>query len=284
MIISDVTQVPTLFTAASTTQAEPPVDENPEVLPQAEAADPAPVEAEAEGGRGDGVLRKLLDGQFNGVADVRLRINFHDELAAAAAAAVESAAGEAGANVSSAVGAQLDELSSALALSDEQLGALSAEQQAFSEAVSGAAEAFSGAAEGAGESLTGGLQQAFDSLVAAVQAVIAPEPPEPAPPPAIPADADGHGDGDVNVSDPGIIAASIEPMAVEEQLAAVQEVFAAAMQELADALAGASALPELSLPTGNGVAYNKFLAVYNTLFAAPEAADGDPQPALDTTA
>ncbi|KKM77706.1 hypothetical protein LCGC14_1367340, partial [marine sediment metagenome] len=207
MIISSVGQVQTVSMEPATPQPKgPPVDQSPAVLPQVEAEGSPPVEFEAEGGRGQGVLRKLLAGHYKGVAEVRLRINFHDELAAAEAVAIESTAGGAATDVAGAVGAQLGELGAALALTDEQLSALGDEQQTFSDAVSSAVQAFSGSEAGAAESLTESLQQAFDSLVATVQAIVTPEPveAEAAPPPPILGDI--NGDGAVNITDLGIIA------------------------------------------------------------------------------
>ena len=37
------------------------------------------------------------------------------------------------------------------------------------------------------------------------------------------------------------------------------------LKELTNALMGVSVLPELSVPKGNGVAYDKFLSIYNSL-------------------
>jgi len=47
--------------------------------------------------------------------------------------------------------------------------------------------------------------------------------------------------------------------------------FAAAMEELVNSLNGVQVLPELSEPNGNGVAYEKFLAIYNEMLSAETA-------------
>ena len=59
-----------------------------------------------------GVLRLLQDGHFKGVADVRLRINFHEEIIAAQTETAKSAAQEALTDLSNSVNAQLEQLAS----------------------------------------------------------------------------------------------------------------------------------------------------------------------------
>ena len=54
--------------------------------------------------------------------------------------------------------------------------------------------------------------------------------------------------------------------------------FDAAANGLKDALSHTSALPELSEPTGNGVAYEKFLNIYNELYGL--GADEQPDPSF----
>jgi hypothetical protein len=64
------------------------------------------------------------------------------------------------------------------------------------------------------------------------------------------------------------------PLEAEEDVAAqialliekLTPLFDAAASGLKDALSHTSALPELSEPTGNGVAYEKFLNIYNGLY------------------
>ena len=73
-----------------TPAAEPtksaPAPENTALAEATETAEPT-TEGEKTTGRANGVLRLLDAGHFKGVADVRLRINFHDELSPQAAAA-----------------------------------------------------------------------------------------------------------------------------------------------------------------------------------------------------
>ena len=73
-------------------------------------------------------------------------------------------------------------------------------------------------------------------------------------------------------------------------LAALAEAWDAVFAAMDDAVAATALLPPLSPPQGNGVAYAKFLAVYNDLYgiAAPGAEaqadaepDGPPEAPLD---
>ena len=79
-----------------------------------------------EDGEGRGVLRLLEAGQFKGVADVRLRINFFDELSSRARASALPAVKEQAGEVLSAVAGRVDELMNTLELGDETTGLVSA--------------------------------------------------------------------------------------------------------------------------------------------------------------
>lgn len=64
--------------------------------PTRDAAPTAPRDADRRNERTPGVLRHLADGHYRGVADVRLRIVFHDELAALGAERVGELSAPAG--------------------------------------------------------------------------------------------------------------------------------------------------------------------------------------------
>lgn len=173
---------------------EEPSTEGPQVVPQQEA--PAPVapgeqeppaqDAEAvppedpkQGDAGPkGVLRLLMAGHFRGVADVRLRINFQDQLAAAEAAAVKPAAGDAVTALSNTINAQVDAVLSSEGLSKDEQSVLTEAQGAFNEAVGSASEAFLGAAGLEGGALKDSLREAFESLTGALGSLLVTEVPE----------------------------------------------------------------------------------------------------------
>ncbi len=63
-------------------QANPAVEE----IPESEATE------QSKDGKADGVIRNLLEGHYKGVADVRLRINHFEELAAIESAQLKALA------------------------------------------------------------------------------------------------------------------------------------------------------------------------------------------------
>ena len=108
-----------------------------------------PAEATAGGEKTPGVIRLLQAGHFKGVADVRLRINFHDQLTAAATAAAKPVATEAAGDLVETIDAKLDEVAEALTLGDDGLAELADLKAAFGQSANEAAGAFA-AADGPG--------------------------------------------------------------------------------------------------------------------------------------
>jgi hypothetical protein len=163
-------------------QEEPEIEET-----TTESAEPTGEESNGE--QEKGVIRLLQEGHFKGVSDVRLRINFFDELAGIETAQKQVATEE---NVN---------------------GIL--------ESVGGVVESFLGENE-LTEKQAAGVSEAHDGFVQ-------------------------------------------EPEPWESFIENLQASFTEAMDEFTNELNSASALPELSEPSGNGVAYEKFLAIYNEM-------------------
>jgi len=216
------------------------------VEPSLVAPSPDSVEARATDEADDhdearGVLRLLMAGHFRGVADVRLRINFHEELAALETAAARAAAEEAVADVTGAVSARLEELLQSDELTEDQQTAAASFGEDFAQAAADAPST---------DDVAGALNAAFDGLLASLTDLLTPEP----------ADEGAASFGDF--------------------VAGLQEAFAAATAGLAETLSGEQALPPLSPPNGNGTAYAKFLAAYNDLRGIAGPA-GEPPPETD---
>ncbi len=285
------------------TEIEPP---EPQVEPPA-ADPPEPVEAEDSGQRAAGVLRKLQEGHFKGVADVRLRINFHEEIAAAEAAAAASATSQGVDDLTRAVNAVIDQLGAGEALTGEKSPAILEAQETFNQAVSDAAAATLGAEPIDGEGLIGGLQEAFDSLVTAIEAVFAeaaqePPPIQEVPPvegpaePEEPPAPDALAGGEEPLSGPELAAEppgeTVPPPASADEpeetppdaLQTLRDAFEAALATVEAALIPQSSLPPLSEPMGNGVAYEKFLTMYEALLAPEELASPPVEAPIDITA
>ena len=274
MIIDGITSSPAYSIPVPTVAEEP--------APPQQDPPPQPVDAEGTDDgetRGEGVLRLLQAGHFNGVADVRLRTNFHDEMVAAQIEATKSAAGEAATNLSQVMNGELDQLGSSGELDEEQALALGETQDAFNQAVGDATQTFLAAGDVQGGVLTQGLQEAFDQLVGAVDSIlVGAEAPAPD-------GAEEPGGGEELTADStlsGMMELPGEPEPEPQTRApseALEELFEAAMLELNDALANTSLFPPVSASGGHGAAFEKFLGEYNSL----QALDGATGPGTEGT-
>ena len=229
--------------------------------------------------RAKGVLRLLQEGHFKGVADVRLRINFHEELTAIAHENLVPVVEDKVAGIISAVSIQIDVLVTSGELTDEQVTTATDAFEAFREALEQLVEEFTTNGGTDTSSLLGEIETAFDVLVEALNPLLtflaSPGAEEAA---EVPAELDEEGTIlTAAVSTVGLegTPASIEtdpedPPAEASVLAGFIEqldaVFSAALDELRSAIESAAVLPALSEPSGNGVAYAKFLAIYNDLY------------------
>jgi len=264
-------------------------EEGPEETPESNgASEPTPVATESSvDGTNDttdakGVLRLLEEGHFKGVADVRLRINFVEKLAAIEAAKVQAVAGEKVNEVLDSVGGVVDSFLADNELTDEQIAGVQGHQETFEQAVN----AFQ-------SDPVADWNNAFDEFVEALQNLFVVVIETVEQPPATVDDGDGEaGEGAPTVDGSGVEGAAVEaadgggdevpdaPLAVElgpdweTFIADLQSAFLAAMDELNNGLSAVNVLPELSEPSGNGVAYDKFLAIYNEMRGIEPADEG----------
>jgi hypothetical protein len=73
--------------------------------------------------------------------------------------------------------------------------------------------------------------------------------------------------------------------ALESYISGLTEAFETAMGDFTGGLDGVVVLPELSEPSGNGAAYEKFLAIYNEMLGLEVVSEGtEGAGAVDTTA
>ncbi|MHC4157854.1 MAG: hypothetical protein ACYSSO_02125 [Planctomycetota bacterium] len=198
-----------------------------------------------------GVIRLLQEGHFKGVADVRLRINFHDELAAIEAGELKNAA-EGGINgVLEAVGGGAGLLMSGDAEGEGQ-GAAELQDE-FAQAVTAVKDEFMSAERPSKDELIAGIQAAFEAFVEGLWELY--------PPAEEGVTETAEGEEEQGTEESG----QEEGGDTEGYIAELKASFAAAMDELSAAMNGVYVLPELSEPMGNGVAYEKFLAIYNEM-------------------
>ena len=265
---------------------EQPVDGGVPPAPGPDNPPPPPEDGNTEKGRG--VLRLLEAGHFRGVADVRLRINFFDELQARAATAAEPVVAEQSGALVQTVNGAVAELLKGLTVDDESREAVNGLVSDFDTAVQAAAEDFNAAGTLDTQTLAGTISSAFDSLVEALRGLLtspvpAP-PPEPTPSPEPdPTKVPGTGDlaadmaaiGQTAEEQAAPAAAPVDRSAdtpAEEPTEGMEQAWTTLTKAFNEALSGflasittATQLPEPSPPNGNGVAYDKFMAIYNTL-------------------
>jgi hypothetical protein len=132
----------------------------------AEDLDPAvPKEPTRADGKAAGVLRLLEEGHFKGVADVRLRINFFEELTARAQADAAPQLEAGAADLVAAVNAKVDELVGTLGVDAETQATIEGLAGDFNDAVEAAVT--DSTADGSIDlaALAGALRSVFESLV-----------------------------------------------------------------------------------------------------------------------
>lgn len=227
-----------VFKAKMPVQAEPEVEETPQELPGGTEIDElSPTEPQSDIQANDteqskGVLRLLLEGHFKGVSNLRLRINFSDELAAIEAEKLQAVAEEKVNAVLESVGGVVESfLTKEDGPTEEQAASVLQFQETFVQAVNEY-----------NSELVADLNTAFDGFVKALN------------------------------TESGDAPGQAWQMFIKD----LRSAFTAATNELTQAFAEVRILPELSEPNGNGVAYEKFLAIYNELRGLQTSTDGQP--------
>lgn len=209
-----------------------------------------------------GVVGLLQEGHFNGVADIRLRINFYDQLQL-------SAAEKSGETLATGSQELVTELESKVAEFGGEFGiggeAVEEMMTAFKEEAEGL---IGGIADGEFDpaAVLGGLGTAFEDLITALQD-FAPAPEGEDSGVDTPAAAEESAVAEVDTAtgdDPGLVT-DTEPSAFTVALQSLQDWFAAEIETLEKPVGDMQALPDLSEPRGNGVAYNRFLEIYREL-------------------
>jgi hypothetical protein len=188
-----------------------------------------------------GVLRLLQEGHFKGVADVRLRINFFDELAAIEQAQIKSIASEKIDGIFQSVASTLE--------SGEPIETpLDAFIDPFEQAVKETKEDFLAAEGRSTNVLISDLESAVEELVLSLTQALSSTATESPEEENVPTDIEKE------ENTPGF-----------DLISEVRTAFSSAMDDLTTALSGVVILPELSEPNGNGTAYDKFLTIYNDM-------------------
>lgn len=248
----------------------------------------------AEGSKG--VIRLLQAGHFSGVADVRLRINFHDQLQQGAAQNAAKAFEEA-------VPGLLDELAEKLGRVGEEYD-LSPQEKELAEAFAQEMHLLLEEAKTGQTPLAAtlaGIGSRFSTFLESLAGALAgsPAPVEEDQNPLEEANRPVHEDGapepDDQALDQTAAALSEEADGVPEEgvgqpdegstvlKTALQEIsdwFSRRLDEVQNDAAAAQQLPPLSEPRGKGAAYAKFLEIYRNL----NSETGTPSSANDSGA
>jgi hypothetical protein len=246
-----------VFKAKMPVPAQLEVEEIPqESPPTAQIDEPSPTEPQSDIQNtddtedGKGVLRLLQEGHFKGVSDVRLRINFFEQLNAIEAGKLQAVAEQKVNAVLESVGGIVDTFLAAEEneLTEEQTAGVSKLQESFVQAASGYTN----------EPVTD-LNNAFEDFVEALRDLFTPT---------------------VLTQEENTTAETESEDAPELPwqtfIKDLQFAFTTATNELTQAFAEVRILPELSEPNGNGVAYEKFLAIYNELRGLQTPSDEQP--------
>lgn len=301
-VIGVSSQITPVIQTETVHQANPAVEE----IPESEATE------QSKDGKADGVIRNLLEGHYNkGVADVRLRINHFEELAAIESAQLKALAEQ---EVTGLLGVVESGVNNILGSSDTFTAQAASNGEGETEpvnetlTVSGLHDEFVGVVNILSEKfvlaetpsindLVGGIENAFTDFVTFLSGLLVPTEENP----TVVVEGEGGqagrssgismtGTQEPTASSPEgeqpagveIFGGEPEPPVVEVlpqagYISLIDELstaFEAAKDELIEALNGFQLLPELSEPRGNGVAYEKFLAIYNQMQTV-ETAEGD---------
>jgi hypothetical protein len=298
---------------------------HPKEIKAAEAAEPLVAEEESaveettEGSDSQGILRLLQEGHFKGVSDIRLRINFFNELASINAEQLQAVADEQIEGILQSVGSIVGgfiegnepqslpvilpppppteplpqpapapvpihapqspsndgDINVVQAITVKMMTAtiepasppppppppqpdITQLQEDFNQAVKELKEDFMAADSPSTDTLVEGIQSAFNQLIESLEsALAAPNVVNEQEPTIEPGEG---GDGAIELTSESAPAPEMQPI-IEELTAA----FDAALSQLIDAFGEVTTLEPASEPNGNGVAYQKFINIYNEM-------------------
>jgi hypothetical protein len=266
-----------------------------------EVVEPKVEEVDEEESSGDdggqrGVIRNLMEGHYKGVSDVRLRINFHEEIMAIENQQLQAASAENAGSVTQSVNSLVESGKLTQEQADEAI-------EGFQTAAEKVLEDFASNQPGSTEDLVSALNSIFDKLVEFLQSSQVSEVPEPEqliteelPPEKPPVDPTEPPVTETPPEpvepllvelplDPLLIEDPIEPQSPPEPqeptefelfLGELAGLFNASVEGFIKSINSVSVLPTLSEPNGNGAAYEKFVEIYNDMIGSPSSG-GEPE-------
>jgi hypothetical protein len=218
-----------------------------------------------------GVIRLLQDGHFKGVADVRLRINFYDELNSIEHQNLQTVVENGVQNILETVGESIDSFLSSDASPEEISKSINDLEGGFVDAINRSKEDFLISNGSSKETFLTGINSAFETFVLSLGSTLATNPAE--------ASEDDLPSGDHNMGEPLPLDVADLGNDRYSELAPTQELqpfsqdfidklrstFTGALEGLSENIIEIKVLPELSSSKGNGFAYDKFLTIYNNM-------------------
>jgi len=207
-----------------------------------------------------GVIRLLEAGHFKGVADVRLRINFQDQLAERAADKAADTLRRGADELVKTTASKTDEVLTSFTTDEAAREGVQASLNEFSESVDTTVATASKANDLDLDAITSDLRAAFDDLVGGLRDLFGPT------------DVETFG-ADALVS---VAPTAGDPPAIDAFEAALTELtdaFDQALSSLIESVESSVYLPDPSPAPGNGSAYDKFLAIYHSLGSSDSQLD-----------
>jgi len=229
-----------------------------------------PVEPDESNDRESGVIRNLIDGHFRGVADVRLRINFNDEITALEAEKATEITETGISEISRMITSESETFLHTEGLDEGISAAISDGLQAFTLVDTGAVSSSSDVMVSTDSDPIAQLQSTFDAYIESIRNALA----------ALSQSTSGEttefsettGLNQVitdettgSVTTEESISGTDWQLKVEQFIAELTSSFETALNALKKELENLTVLPELSEPSGNGRAYGKFLSIYNEI-------------------
>jgi len=232
---------------------------------------------DTDGEKVKGVLRLLQEGHFRGVADVRLRINFHDEISAIQAEKTGQATEDGVEDITETLQAELTAFLEANPPEEELAALIDEASETMFASFESLAQVDASENSLQTSDVISGLQAAFDEFVSSINLGSETGSPEDSP------DVAGSeliAETLSNSDETGESSTTQE--AFDLLIADLTETFSSKLSNIESMLNDMSVLPDLSEPSGNGKAYNKFLAIYNDLYSRAE--DSPPPEQVDAVA
>ena len=215
-----------------------------------------------------GVIRNLLNGHYKGVADVRLRINFHEELAAMEQAELAASAETEIGNLENALRTEIDKLLELPDLTEEKSAGITDTINILYGEIEKSAAEFTDI-----ETASAELSKSFDNFIINLNEHF-----------AVPEEVVIEETAvETELAEQPIVAETDEELPEEPAafdydtfITGLKELFVEVLENMKLSLSEVSVLPEITEPKGNGAAFEKFMEIYNEMRSGEETEPEEP--------